>query len=250
MQNFFDPTEYEEVFNPMYGRVHLVTLTLLLLTIPLMIWQKDRIVKMVANCRFMVIWMISYMVIDYIYWISMWVFKVQPLFERFPLHLCASMSVLLPLLVLFKQSKALSFFTGWSICAGFISFINPSFIHDPLWSFGFIHYIIRHFFIFLMPIFLFIGKQTELKSSTYLKSVITLAVYACLIFLLDWATGANYMHLGQNNPLEIPFLPERFTQWPLTLPTFIAVGLILLYFTYLCFLPAIRYRKGIGSSEK
>ena len=66
-------------------------------------------------------------------------------------------------------------------------------------------------------------------------SMATLAGYAFLIFLVDWATGANYMHLGQHNPLEIPFLPKSFTVWPWTYPSFVAVGVILFHLAYLSF---------------
>jgi hypothetical protein len=43
------------------------------------------------------------------------------------------------------------------------------------------------------------------------------------------------MHLGQNNPLEIPFLPASFTVWPWTFPSFVGVGIILLHLAYLIF---------------
>ena len=69
----------------------------------------------------------------------------------------------------------------------------------------------------------------------FLISAATLIGYAFLIFLLDWATGANYMHLGQHNPLEIPFLPKSFTVWPWTYPSFVAVGFILFNLSYLGF---------------
>jgi hypothetical protein len=43
------------------------------------------------------------------------------------------------------------------------------------------------------------------------------------------------MHLGQHNPLEIPFLPASFTVWPWSYPSFVAVGIILFYLAYLSF---------------
>ena len=46
-------------------------------------------------------------------------------------------------------------------------------------------------------------------------------------------TGANYLHPGQHNPLEIPFLPKSFTAWPWSYPSFVAVGVVLLHLSFL-----------------
>jgi uncharacterized membrane protein YwaF len=69
----------------------------------------------------------------------------------------------------------------------------------------------------------------------FLISMSTLIGYAFLIFLFDWATGANYMHLGQHNPMEVPFFPASYTVWPRTYPSFVEVGIILFPLAYLGF---------------
>lgn len=235
MQNFFDPTERVETLIPMFGSIHLTVLIILLAMVPLMIWQRKNIVKLASNRQFMKTWMISYMVIEGFYWFFTWYFKVQPFYERLPFHLCGSLSVLLPILVLTNKQKALSFFSSWALGAGFIAFINPSFIHDAPLSFAFIHYLIRHYFVFLLPIFLYIGGITKIEYRKYIKSVGALALHATLMFLVNWAAGTNFLHLGKDNPLDISFLPETLKTWPYTLPTFIAVGVILLHIIYGCF---------------
>jgi len=233
MHNFFNPGEHAEIMIPMYGTIHIITLLLAVLFVILIIWKKNTVKKLVTNRRFMLGLVVVYMSIDLLYWILIWAFKVEPRFERFPLHLCASLSILMPVLILIQKYNWFRFFSYWSVCAGFISLINPSFIHDAAWSFAFIHYLIRHGFLFLIPIIIQIGMEFNHRYREFLLSCAVLASYGFLIFLLDWITGANYMHLGRNNPLEIPFLPENFTKWPWSYPSFVGVGIILMHLTYL-----------------
>ena len=87
-----------------------------------------------------------------------------------------------------------------------------------------------------MPVFIHIGIDFSLTYREFIKSLVTLAFYAFLIFLLNWVTGANYMHLGKFNPLDIPFLPDIFTVWPWSYPRFVGVGIILLHIVYLSFI--------------
>lgn len=233
MQNFFNPAEQSETLIPMYGTVHMLTLLALIIFILVMIWNTKAIKKLANNRRFIRRLLVAYIGIDMLYWALIWGFRVEPFFERFPLHLCATLSIVLPVLILFQKYKWVRFISYWSVCAGFISFVNPSFVHDAPWSFAFIHYMIRHYFLFLIPIFLQIGMGFKHRYRDFLFSTGTLIVYAFIIFLLDWATGANYMHLGQHNPLEIPFLPVAFAVWPWTYPSFVIVGLILFHITFI-----------------
>jgi uncharacterized membrane protein YwaF len=157
------------------------------------------------------------------------------MYERFPLHLCGSLSILIPVLILTERYNLLRFFSYWTISAGFISFVNPGFVfQDPL-SFSFIHYLIRHYLLFFMPVILQIGRDYKHNYREFTISWLSLGAWAFVIFLLDWATGANYMHLGRNNPMEIPFLPASFTVWPWSFPSFVGVGIILLHVSYFSF---------------
>lgn len=235
MQNFFDLNEHAEVLIPMYGTIHLITLAVMLVILPVMIWKKETVKKLVDNQRFISRVAIVYLAIETLYWIMMWSFPYQPFNERFPFHLCGTLSLLLPILILTKRYDALRFFTFWSIGAGFISLVNPSFLHDKPWSFGFIDYLIRHYFLFLFPIFLFIGKGYVFNYRLFLKSMFALMGYSFVMFLVNWVFGTNYMHLGQNNPLPIPFLPKGLSVWPWTYPSFVFVGIILFHVIYLIF---------------
>lgn len=235
MKAFFNPAEHEELIIPMYGTTHFITLAVLVLALLVLLLNRKRVKKIVRNTKALhgIVW--GFVGIEILYWALSWIYKVEPFYERFPLHLCGTMAIIMPVLILTKKYKWFRFFSYWSVCAGFISFVNPSFIHDEPWSFAFIQYLVRHYFLFLIPFAIQIGREFKHTYKDFITSLATLAVYSFLIFLLNWATGANFMHLGQNNPLEIPFLPKSFTVWPYTYPSFVGVGLILLHFSYLGF---------------
>lgn len=235
MYEFFDPTEFADVRIPMYGRIHLITVIGMLILLWLLLWQKEKIKKLVANKKLFHRILFIYIVVELSYWSLQWIYSVQPAYERFPLHLCGTLSVLMPILILLQKKSLAQFFSYWAICAGFIAFANPGFVFTEPGSFGFIHYLIRHYFVFLIPIVLQIGWGFKHTYKGFIQSVGGLLVWSFLIFLLDWATGANYMHLGQNNPLEIPFLPASFTVWPWSYPSFVGVGIVLFHLAYLSF---------------
>lgn len=235
MQNFFNPAEHAEILIPMYGRLHLSFLFILLLLVPIFLWKREAIRKLVNNRKFVSSFMIVFLTIEAMYWFFIWFFKVEPMYERFPLHMCASMALVMPILVLKKKDKAILFFSFWAVPAGFISLVNPSFIHDAPWSFAFIQYIIRHFVIFSIPFFFFIGYEYKISYKFFLKSLLTFAGYAVFIFFLNWATDSNYLHLGRNNSLAIPFLPGNLAVWPYTLASFSIVGILVLHLFYFIF---------------
>lgn len=235
MKNFFDPNEYAEVLIPMYGTIHLITFGILLSFIPLLIWQKDWIKNRVANRKFMITLIWFFLATEALYWILMWYFRYEPYYDRFPFNLCGTLSLILPILVLANRFDGVRYFTFWAVGAGFISFINPGFIHDKPLSFVFFSYLVRHYFLFVFPIFVFIGKGYSFKYSMFLKSMAGLIGYSFLIFIANWILGTNYLHLGKNNPLPVPFLPDQLTIWPWTYPSFVVVGILLFHIIFLVF---------------
>ena len=235
MHDFFDLTESSEVQIPMYGLTHMITVIGMILLLLLVLSNKERIKKLVSNKRLMTGFLIIYLLLEALYWSLIWGYRIEPLYERFPLHLCGSLSIVMAVLILLRKKNLVRFFSYWSICAGFISYANPGFVFYNPGGWEFIHYLLRHYFLFLSPIILQIGWGFRHHYREFVLSMATLTGYALLIFLLDWAIGANYMHLGQHNPLEIPFLPASFTVWPWSYPSFVAVGIILFHLAYLSF---------------
>ncbi|MDC7233317.1 MAG: YwaF family protein [Spirochaetales bacterium] len=244
MPDFFNPNEHADIIIPMYGSLHMLTLVILLAFIPLLILLREPLKGLCASQKTLNRIMVGYLAFDLFYWVMIWHFQYMPLYERFPFHLCASLSLLLPVSVLLKRYDIIRFFTPWGLAAGFIAFVNPGYVRDLPWSFAFIHYLVRHYFIFILPLALYIGKGYSLNYRLFRRSMTALALYASFIFCVNWATGSNYFHLGKYNPLAIPFLPDSLTAWPLVLPTFITVGVVLIHVIYLIIaLSEKRFRK-------
>jgi len=232
MYDFFDLTENSSVQIPMYGRIHLLTVFGMISLLALILWRREGVKKLLSNARFINTFLIIYLSLEVFYWSLIWVYRIEPMYERFPLHLCGSLSILMSVLILLRKKNLVRFFSYWSVCAGFISYANPGFVFYDLAGWGFIHYLIRHYFLFLAPIVVQIGWEYRHTYREFFTSMVSLIGYAGIIFLVDWATGANYMHLGRYNPLEIPFLPASFTVWPWSYPSFVAVGIVLFHLAY------------------
>lgn len=232
MREFFDLTEGKVELIPMYGTVHFISLGITALLVVLLFIFKDNVRKL-ANNRKAMLWITGVFLLEQaFYWTMIWSYQVMPMYERFPLHLCGSLSLLMPILVLVNNDKLLRFFGYWSICAGFISMVNPSYGGDEIWSYAFISYHIRHWYLLLLPIFMQVGRGYKHSYKTFLWASLVLASWAFLIFLLDWWTGANYMHLGQNNLTPIPFLPKAWTVWPWNYPSYTGTGVVLTHIAY------------------
>jgi hypothetical integral membrane protein (TIGR02206 family) len=233
MYDFFNLADHSYEVIPMYGLIHLFTVLGMVILLVIAVWNKQ-LTKTIFNNKKFVTWlMILFWISEGFYWILMWVYKVDPWYERLPMHLCGSLSILLPILILKKKKNALRFFSYWALPAGFISFVNPSFVFNELWSWAFIHYCIRHYFVFLIPIIYTIAWDIKHDYRFFLKSLATMAGWAVIIFFVDWGLEANWLHLGPNNVLEVPFLPKSFTEWPWVLPSFSGVGVILFHLGFL-----------------
>ena len=233
MSEFFNVAGHDYEVMPMYGLVHLLTFLGLVALVLMTIWNKSLVRKWFNNQRIVVFVMVTFLVTEVFYWILTWSYLIDPWYERFPLHLCGSLSILMPILVMKRKKNSFRFFSYWSICAGFISFVNPSFIYHEVWSWGFIHYLMRHYFVFLLPLIFTIAWDIKHDYRIFWKSIGVLFVWASIIFLVDWGLQANWLHLGPVNTLEIPFLPKSFTEWPWVLPSFTAVGIILFHLAFL-----------------
>jgi hypothetical integral membrane protein (TIGR02206 family) len=176
-------------------------------------------------------------------YVFMWVFDYQPFFERLPFHLCGALALALPILVLAEQYGAIRFLAGWSIAAGLISLLNLGITHNGPDSLTFYHYFWRHYYLFLLPIFLFISGEFEIKYRQYLNSMTALLGYSAVIFVANWIFGTNYLYIGRNNDMAVPFMPDNLMEWPIIWPSFIVVGVVLFHIIYLGFALAQHRRR-------
>ena len=232
MGGFFDPNPRPETLFPNYGAGHLVILGIALLLLAQMIWQKDRMVRWRENRRIMAGISIAILIGEIQEYTMMIVHGYEPAYELLPLHLCGMLALLLPILTLFERYDILKFIAGWSVAAGLISFLNLGITHNSPAQLTFFHYCWKHYYLFLFPIFLFIADEYEFAYAEFLGSMAGLLTLSALIFLANWIFGTNYMYIGPENEMEVPFLPDAWLRWPVIYASFIGVGLVLFHGIY------------------
>ena len=245
MGSFFDPSPRPVELFPMYGTGHLIALVIMLAFIPLMAWQRERVTALRHNRRFMVGLSLLVLAGEVQEYTMMLVHGYEPAYELFPFHLCGMLALALPILVLVKRYDILRFIASWSVAAGLISLLNLGITHNGPGQLTFYHYFWKHYYLFLFPIFLFIAGEFEVRYRDYGKSMAGLVGLSAVIFLANWAFGTNYMYIGQNNEMSVPFMPDSFMVWPAVYPSFIVVGLVLFHIIFAGFKAAqwVRHRR-------
>jgi len=249
MASFFDPTPQPSEVFPMYGLGHAILLLIMALLVALLAVYRKQATALRHNRRFMV--GLSWFIIggEIVNYSIRFAYRFEPFFERLPFHLCGTLAFLIPILVLFERYDALRFFAGWSVAAGLISFLNLGMTHYRADNWYFYNYVVRHYYLFLFPIFLFVAGEFELRYREYVKSMAALVGYSGLIFLVNWALNVNYLYIGPDNDMAVPFLPDAWLVWPYIYPSFILVGLVLFHLIFAGFgLAQIRRRsRGAGA---
>ena len=103
ISKFFNLTEHHEVQIPMYGLTHLITVIGMLLLLVLILLHKKQIKRVVNNHLLIRRFLIVYLLLEVFYWSLIWGYRIEPFYERFPLHLCGSLSILMSVLLLLQK---------------------------------------------------------------------------------------------------------------------------------------------------
>jgi hypothetical integral membrane protein (TIGR02206 family) len=165
--------------------------------------------------------------------VSTFFFPFDHAFERIPLHLCASLKIAVAIGVLFERYDLVKFISTWAIGAGFISFVNLNLEGAGFGNFECWHYLIGHYYLFLMPTLLFLAGDFRYDLKFQVRSMAGLGVWSLLIFFVNWKFDTNYMYSGPHNQTAVPFIPPGFMVWPLNYVSYVGVGLILISAIYL-----------------
>jgi hypothetical integral membrane protein (TIGR02206 family) len=232
MGGFFDPSPRAAELFPMYGRGHLAILVVVALCVGVLAWQKERLVKLRASRRFMVGLSVVVLIGEVQEYTLMIVHRYEPAYELLPFHLCGMLAFLLPILTLMERYDVVRYLAPWSLAAGLISFLNLGITHNDLGQLTFYHYVWKHLYLFLFPIFLFQAGDWQVHYREYAKSIAGLLGLSVVIFFANWAFGTNYLYIGPENEMAVGFLPDALLAWPLIYPSFIVVGLILFHINY------------------
>ncbi|MEL6188343.1 MAG: YwaF family protein [Myxococcota bacterium] len=233
--SFFDVRPGPVELSPMFGGPHLLALVLLGLLFTSLVLARGRLRQSPSDHPWVrgLSWFI---LIDQLFLFALYfLYDYQPFWERFPLHLCAGLSLFVPTMMILGRLEAVRFVALWAVGAGFISIVNMSLNHNPMASYVYVHYLWMHYYLFGLPIYLVVRGDIRIDYALLIRSTAGLVALSAAIFGLDWALGANYMYIGPGSTLEIPFLPRSWTVWPWCYPTFAAVCVGLFHGVYLLF---------------
>lgn len=160
------------------------------------------------------------------------VYDYQPFWERLPLHLCAWLSLFVPTMMLTGRLSAVRFVGIWAMGSGTMAVVNMNLPHNPVSSYVFFHYLWMHYYLVAVPVFLALHGEMKMTYTQFSSSMAGLLALSFVIFVVDWITGANYMYIGPNSTLEVPFLPDALRAWPWSYPSFMTIGVVLLHGFY------------------
>ncbi|MCH1627315.1 TIGR02206 family membrane protein [Fredinandcohnia sp. SECRCQ15] len=158
--------------------------------------------------------------------------KTWDIVDTLPLQLC-SISLILSFFMLLSRNKFLfevTYFLG--IGGALQAMLTPELSYDfP--HYRYFHFFIAHIAIILASLYMiwYEGYKPTIKS--ILKAFATLNIIAIFVFLMNKATGGNYMFLAHkpNNPSLIDFLGP----YPWYILSLEIVALVMFFLLYLPF---------------
>ncbi len=226
--DFFDPSSHGSARFAMGGLGHLVLVLILFGLLALMIGFRKELFRLRQSRAFMAGTAAFVLSLEGIAAISKFIYPCVPAFERYPLHLCASLKIVITMLVLMQRYDLVKYLSIWSIGAGFISFANLNLGGGSFENFAFWHYLFGHYYLFALPILLFLTGEFRYDLRYHTRSMFGLLAWSLLIFFVNWAFDANYMYSGPNNEVVVAFIPARWMVWPMNFVSYSLVGIVLL----------------------
>jgi len=226
--DFFDPNVHSSDLFRMGGAGHLALVLILFGLLALMVLNRNRLAQLRQSRAFMAGTAGFVLSLELGAGLLKFIYPCEPAFERIPLQLCATLKLAITALILLKRYDLVKYVSIWAIGAGFISFANLNLAGGSFGNFSFWHYLVGHYYLFVVPIFLFLTGEFRYDLRYHSRSVLGLAAWSLLIFLVNWAFDANYMYSGPHNETVVAFIPDRFMVWPLNFVSYLLIGVVLL----------------------
>lgn len=230
--DFFNPNLGSSALFAFGGWGHLALLAIMAGLLALLLVFRKRLWILRENRAFMAGMAAFILVSELFSYALKWGYGFAPWYEKFPLHLCGSMKIVLTILILAKRYDLVKHVSTWAIGAGFISFANLDLGGYSFGNFMFWHYLWGHYYLFLAPIFLFIVRDYRYEFRSFALSLLALLAWSLAVFFMNWALDANWMFTGPHNDTAVPFIPAPLMVWPLNYASYVAVAFILLALIY------------------
>jgi hypothetical integral membrane protein (TIGR02206 family) len=148
--------------------------------------------------------------------------------ESLPLHMCTMSAYFCGYALITRRQLAFEFAVYWGIPGGIHSLLTPEFTH------GINHVLVAEYYllhsgIVFAGLFLCLSMNMRLRPLSWWRIFLLTQVALPLIYLFNYATGANYMYLSRKPVADNPFL---IGLWPVYIAVLELVALAHFYLLY------------------
>jgi hypothetical integral membrane protein (TIGR02206 family) len=151
--------------------------------------------------------------------------KEVPPAQALPLQLCDVTTLIAALALWFRRPLLVELTYFWGLAGSFQGLLTPDLPqHFP--SYEYVQYYIGHGGIVVAALLLVVGMRLRPRPLAVVWVGVLAIAYAGLLFLLDAATGANYMYLTSKPPAAT--LLDLMGPWPRYLVGASVLGILLL----------------------
>jgi hypothetical integral membrane protein (TIGR02206 family) len=229
--DFFDPNSHSSALFSMGGAGHLVLALMLLGVLAAMTLFRKELWRLRASRAFMAGTAGVVLSFELLATLFTFIYPCEPAL-RIPLHLCASLKIVIAILVLLERYDLVKYVAVTAIGCGFISFANLNMGGGSFENFGFWHYVVGHLYLFALPLFLFLTGEHRFDLPHHVRAMGGLFTWSLIIFFVNWAFDTNYMYSGPHNETVVALIPARLMEWPGNYGCYLAVGFVLLNSVY------------------
>lgn len=229
---FFDPNRQSSAQFAMGGLGHVSLVVLMFALLAVMIVLRKQLPALRRRRTFMAGTAAFVLGIELLSYVFKFTYPCVPAYERIPLHLCASLKLLITTLILLERYDLVKYVSIWAIGCGFISFVNLNLGGGSFENFMFWHYLLGHYYLFLIPIFLFLTGDFRYDLKFQGLSSAMLLGWSLVVFIVNWAFDTNYMYTGPHNTTAVPMVPAGLMVWPMNYVSYVVIGLVLLGAVY------------------
>jgi hypothetical integral membrane protein (TIGR02206 family) len=226
--DFFDPNSHSSELFQMGGTGHLALVAILLGLLAALILFRKRLPALRQSRAFMAGTAAFVLSFEVAAGLFKFIYPCDPAYERLPLQLCATLKIVITILVLLKRYDLVKYVSLWALGAGFVSFANLNLNGGSFENFAFWHYLVGHYYLFALPLFLFLAGEFRYDVGYHARSMLGLFAWSLLLFFVNWIFGSNYMYSGPGNETVVAFVPARWMVWPLNYVSYLLIGLVLM----------------------
>ncbi len=196
-----------------YGTLHVVSIALMLVSIPLLVLHYRKQTEEVVRRDLVILAWIT--LFFYIIRRGVEVYQGKPLVEAYwPFYLCNVNTVGLSLLLIFDIRKGRDFFLVTGMSGAILMFVVPEGVfNDRYLTLQIFESLLSHYMIFIVPIILFTTRRHDLDVRNAWQAVLGLLLVLFNVeFLQELVTGRYVDYLFLSGPIDLSLwgIPQVF----------------------------------------